>query len=200
MLAPRGTRWGTSYSQRPLYAAKSETWTRPVIPTLAPGTARPPCARACSTSPASAARTSRSRCGTTSSSASCIGSVALHCANSSCSRGPCCRGCGPTKPYRAIVDLDLLSQGENDPDSVARGIAAVCAIDVPGDSVIFDSAAISAEPIRAEEEYSASTTTCGGRSIHRAHPCEKCPIMRLEMAPFAAVFYSVGNRPGRSVR
>jgi hypothetical protein len=31
----RGTRWGTSCSKRPLYPVKSETWTRPVIPTLA---------------------------------------------------------------------------------------------------------------------------------------------------------------------
>ena len=34
-LGSGGTQWGTSYSKRPLYAAKSETWTRPVIPTLA---------------------------------------------------------------------------------------------------------------------------------------------------------------------
>ena len=34
-LGPRGTQWGTSYSKRPLYAAKSETWTRSAIPTLA---------------------------------------------------------------------------------------------------------------------------------------------------------------------
>ena len=33
-LGSGGTQWGTSYSKRPLYAAKSETWTRPVIPTL----------------------------------------------------------------------------------------------------------------------------------------------------------------------
>jgi hypothetical protein len=33
-LGSGGTQWGTSYSERPLYGAKSETWTRPVIPTL----------------------------------------------------------------------------------------------------------------------------------------------------------------------
>src|SRR2546421_12216540 len=33
-FGPRGTQWGTSYNKRPLYAAKSETCTRPVIPTL----------------------------------------------------------------------------------------------------------------------------------------------------------------------
>jgi hypothetical protein len=31
---PRGTQWGYGVKQAPLYAADSETWTRPVIPTL----------------------------------------------------------------------------------------------------------------------------------------------------------------------
>ncbi len=30
------------------------------------------------------------------------------------------------QPYRATVDLDLLSRGNPDPDSVARDIAAIC--------------------------------------------------------------------------
>jgi hypothetical protein len=34
-LGSGGTQWGTSYSKRPLYEAKSKTWTRPSIPTLA---------------------------------------------------------------------------------------------------------------------------------------------------------------------
>jgi predicted nucleotidyltransferase component of viral defense system len=58
------------------------------------------------------------------------------------------------QPYRATVDLDLLSRGHNDPDSVARDIAAICSTAVPDDTVVFDAATISVEPIRAEEEYS----------------------------------------------
>lgn len=57
------------------------------------------------------------------------------------------------QPYRATVDLDLLSRGSSDPASVARDIAAICSTDVPDDAVVFDVATITAEPIRAQEEY-----------------------------------------------
>jgi len=58
------------------------------------------------------------------------------------------------QPYRATIDLDLLSQGNNDLDSVARDIATICDTTVSDDTVAFDAATISVEPIRAEEEYS----------------------------------------------
>ena len=58
------------------------------------------------------------------------------------------------QPYRATVDLDLLSRGNPDPDSVARDIAAICRTGVPDDAVVFDASTISVEPIRAQEEYS----------------------------------------------
>jgi nucleotidyltransferase AbiEii toxin of type IV toxin-antitoxin system len=58
------------------------------------------------------------------------------------------------QPYRATVDLDLLSQGNPDPDSVARDIAAICGAGVPDDAVVFDASSISVEPIRAQQEYS----------------------------------------------
>lgn len=58
------------------------------------------------------------------------------------------------QPYRATVDLDLLSRGNNDPESVAGDIALICNVDVSDDAVIFDARSIAVEPIRAEEEYS----------------------------------------------
>ena len=58
------------------------------------------------------------------------------------------------QPYRSTVDLDLLSRGNNDPESVARDIATVFTTAVPEDAVVFDAASIAVEPIRAEEEYS----------------------------------------------
>lgn len=58
------------------------------------------------------------------------------------------------QPYRATVDLDLLSRGNNEPASVGRDIAAICGTEVPDDAVLFDAASITVEPIRAEEEYS----------------------------------------------
>lgn len=58
------------------------------------------------------------------------------------------------QPYRATVDLDLLSQGNPDPDFVARDIAAICHTGVPDDAMVFDASTISGEPIRAQQEYS----------------------------------------------
>ena len=57
------------------------------------------------------------------------------------------------QPYRATVDLDLLSRGSSEPAVVARDIAAICATEVPDDAVVFDVATMSLEPIRADEEY-----------------------------------------------
>ncbi len=57
------------------------------------------------------------------------------------------------QPYRATIDLDLLSRGNNDPASVADDIAAICRAAAPDDAVAFDPASIVAEPIRAEQEY-----------------------------------------------
>lgn len=58
------------------------------------------------------------------------------------------------QPYRATVDLDLLSRGNNEPVYVGRDIAVICGTEVPDDAVRFDAASITVEPIRAEEEYS----------------------------------------------
>jgi predicted nucleotidyltransferase component of viral defense system len=58
------------------------------------------------------------------------------------------------QPYRATMDLDLLSRGGLPPDSVAEDIAAICTTAVDDDGVHFDAASIKTAPIRAEEEYS----------------------------------------------
>jgi predicted nucleotidyltransferase component of viral defense system len=60
------------------------------------------------------------------------------------------------QPYRATVDLDLLSRGSNDLQSVARDIAVICGTDVPDEPAAFDASAITVEPIRAQEEYSGA--------------------------------------------
>jgi predicted nucleotidyltransferase component of viral defense system len=66
------------------------------------------------------------------------------------------------QPYRATMDLDLLSRGDNSADAVKKDIAAVCATKVLADGVVFDTSSITAEPIRAEEEYSGIRTTFTG--------------------------------------
>lgn len=66
-------------------------------------------------------------------------------------------------PYRATVDLDLLSRGNSDPVSVAGDIAAICRVEAPDDAVVFDPASIAAEPIRAEQEYAGVCVTFEAR-------------------------------------
>ena len=66
------------------------------------------------------------------------------------------------QPYRATVDLDLLSRGNPDPDSVARDIAAICRTGVP------DDAAVSTR-VRSVSSRSArrrSIPACGRCSTH----------------------------------
>lgn len=57
------------------------------------------------------------------------------------------------QPYRATVDLDLLSRGDNDPASVAGDIATICRVEVPDNAAVFDPAFITAEHIPAEQKY-----------------------------------------------
>lgn len=67
------------------------------------------------------------------------------------------------QPYRATMDLDFLSRGDSAPASVKKDIAAICATKVPEDGVLFDTTGITAEAIRAEEEYSGIRTTFIGK-------------------------------------
>ncbi|TLZ42140.1 MAG: nucleotidyl transferase AbiEii/AbiGii toxin family protein [Gammaproteobacteria bacterium] len=98
--------------------------------------------------------TSRSRSETTSSSASCTGLSRSELRERFVLKGAMLLRLWADQPYRATVDLDLISRGNPDPDSVARDIAAICRTDVPDDAVVFAASTISVEPIRAQEEYS----------------------------------------------
>jgi hypothetical protein len=65
--------------------------------------------------------------------------------------------------YRATADLDLLARGSNDPKSVGRDIARVCAISAPEEAASFDPASIAVGSIRAEEEYAGVRVTLEAR-------------------------------------
>ena len=67
------------------------------------------------------------------------------------------------EPYRATVDLDLLSWGGSDPDSVTRDLAAICRTEVPDDAVVFDASTITAEQLRVQEEYAGARVTFEAR-------------------------------------
>ena len=67
------------------------------------------------------------------------------------------------QPYRATMDLDLLSRGNSDPDSVTRDIAAICRAEVPDDGVVFDASTIAVEQLRLQEEYAGARATFEAR-------------------------------------
>lgn len=58
------------------------------------------------------------------------------------------------QPYRATADLDLLRKGERDEVAVADDLRAILSQAVePDDGVVFDTASLTFEAIRAEDEY-----------------------------------------------
>ena len=56
-------------------------------------------------------------------------------------------------PHRATRDLDLLGFGDSSAEELEGVFAKICLCPVPDDGVIFDSASVKAEPIRAQELY-----------------------------------------------
>lgn len=56
-------------------------------------------------------------------------------------------------PYRSTRDLDLLSYGPSDKESVRKLVASICSMPCPEDGLVFDLASLSVEEIRAENEY-----------------------------------------------
>jgi len=55
--------------------------------------------------------------------------------------------------YRQTRDIDLLSFGESDIETIVRTIRAVCLTDVEDDGISFDPASVQAENIRDQMEY-----------------------------------------------
>lgn len=62
-------------------------------------------------------------------------------------------------PYRSTGDLDLLGSGHAAPERMAAIFAAVCAVAVDDDGVVYDAASIRAEAVRDDEDYSGVRVT-----------------------------------------
>jgi len=56
-------------------------------------------------------------------------------------------------PFRPTRDLDLLGYGSNSPEALAHTFQAICQAQVPDDGVVFDSAGLTAAPIREDIDY-----------------------------------------------
>jgi hypothetical protein len=60
----------------------------------------------------------------------------------------------PQHAFRPTGDLDLLGQGDPNPDAIATLFAAICQIEEPADGILFDPASLRVEAMRADEAYS----------------------------------------------
>jgi hypothetical protein len=56
-------------------------------------------------------------------------------------------------PYRATRDIDLLCSGLGDEGAARALLEKICSVPCPEDGMHFDLSTLSAEPIRADEEY-----------------------------------------------
>ena len=74
-----------------------------------------------------------------------------------------------TDPFRPTRDLDLLGQGDPSADAIAARFRVIFHTDVTDDGVIFDVAAMVAEPIRDQADYGGvrvrTTATIAGAKV-----------------------------------
>jgi len=59
----------------------------------------------------------------------------------------------PEHVFRPTGDLDLLGQGDSDPDAVTQLFTRICHVDVPDDGIVFDPATLTVEPVREADKY-----------------------------------------------
>jgi predicted nucleotidyltransferase component of viral defense system len=67
------------------------------------------------------------------------------------------------QPHRPTRDLDLLAKGENSTARLVQVFQAVCGLAVEDDGLTFDSAAVTAERIKEDQEYEGVRVHCEAR-------------------------------------
>lgn len=67
------------------------------------------------------------------------------------------------EPHRATRDVDLLGTGDSSVERLAEIVRAVCSVAVPEDGLDFDSATVSADRIKEDQEYEGVRVTCAVR-------------------------------------
>lgn len=63
----------------------------------------------------------------------------------------------PEHVARPTGDLDLLGQGDPDPEALNALFAGICAVELPEDGIRFDPATIKIEPVREADKYQGAT-------------------------------------------
>ncbi|WP_184715260.1 nucleotidyl transferase AbiEii/AbiGii toxin family protein [Caulobacter sp.] len=63
----------------------------------------------------------------------------------------------PEHVARPTGDLDLLGQGDADPEALRALFASICAVELPDDGIRFDPSTVKVEPVREADKYQGAT-------------------------------------------
>lgn len=69
----------------------------------------------------------------------------------------------PEHVFRPSGDLDLLGQGNPDPDTITELFTRICQVEVPDDGILFDPATLEIEPVREADKYQGVRLTLEGQ-------------------------------------
>ncbi|MBW0151172.1 MAG: nucleotidyl transferase AbiEii/AbiGii toxin family protein [Phenylobacterium sp.] len=68
----------------------------------------------------------------------------------------------PEHVFRPTGDLDLLGEGNPQPEALMELFGAICRVDVPEDGILFDPATLRVEPVREADKYQGARLTLRG--------------------------------------
>lgn len=69
----------------------------------------------------------------------------------------------PEHAFRPTGDLDLLGEGDPDPEAIAEVLRRVCAVEAPGDGILFDVASVQVDPVREADKYQGARLRLTGQ-------------------------------------
>lgn len=65
----------------------------------------------------------------------------------------------PEHVFRPTGDLDLLGQGDSDPDAITQLFTRICQVEAPDDGIVFNTATLKVEPAREADKYRGARLT-----------------------------------------
>lgn len=69
----------------------------------------------------------------------------------------------PEHAFRPTGDLDLLGQGNPEPEAIAEVFRRICGVDVPDDGIVFDAASVRVDPVREADKYQGARIRLTGQ-------------------------------------
>lgn len=68
----------------------------------------------------------------------------------------------PQNAFRPTGDLDLLGEGNPEPDALAELFTSICKVEVPEDGIVFDPESLKVEPVREADKYQGARLALKG--------------------------------------